>query len=1305
MHTKWKAGGKLAYNAVAPHSPLDVSTMDPPNSEITQEDDPVLMQNVEGMFMLDLFRAGNVAAVVDRITTKAYTTNDLTRHVMGVNLSSAACRAGNLEVVDLILTATDFTSIPDYELFPIIGAIANKHERIVRRLLAAIPTSATIALDHKGNTALHIAVKCGAGAVVHELLPHSNVNASNRSGRTPLHMAVRRASYACVDALVNMEARVDAVDKNGDTPLHRAAAKPRRPLETVLRMLDRLFRANASVEVRNTQGLLAVDLASSKPLQEIRDAIAAEAEFRKRFPRHCLARNGNFRQIDQWLASIVPPTDVPFTPVPGTSIRDQEVLDGSMQLRLVRCPNETQYRFLGINVNTTGKPWTVVGAWSVRDNSVSMVQSYALGDSQYARVTFVGPIDVDTGIWTATFLDAANQLTGINKYTFPLWSCLRCNKAKLPIEGSECLSCMDPGRTALELITMARLMCATAWESDLNIQLLECISMLSQLTKCPITPQAAWTRAVRHWDQTEKSYQLVAAKQRVKQEHPRYYAVNVETVANAVAFIQAGQSALLLAALHGHETIVRELLLHLADLNLSPSTTVASVLASASPRPPMHDDIQEILATEALLRVKSNEHRAKIAKRLRQLGTEEALTTNGFANALTSDPGIASGFLSDCVKLDRHEVCFTEMEHIFGRDYEYCVHYHLFDLETNDPILIDRVQTECMEHITMLRLLQIKWELFGRRAYLQQCLINLLLLILTTISCTLSPDGAPNTAAFGTGAATLVFVAVSYGMVQWLRPRPLWRLARLTYDRSFEFDPDMKIPKLRARKSLVKQLLVVATFAITLLLVVPILWLLLYFELIDWFPATAHALVGLAALYFLYIQRQEATSDMEAVKKSRLARLQLLLYLIIVCVYVPMKLHWLDASTSVQTGLGSIITIVLWVLSLQFLKVVPAVSFLLPMVGDLLVDVGNFFIFFGVVQVGLALTFYQLFREKDVKEFSTLWQSFVTTYFVTFGNVPLDAISSFDPETESFLTACATLLFMCQSATIVLLLINVLLAMMNKTVDVGLNRAKSQALSSYAQSILHLEMSQRMNKSERMDLMDFRRPSLKEPAGLLNPIFTETLPRAEWPVSAEDDAALTEYAASKEAPKRSMEAAKCQVDDALDAFEATFVRVGHFTPLDVKSVFRTELTLFAATRARTTDLFASATDGPTTSVRVQREVAKLRDAIIDLWQPDVQGVVATTPHGQCVLLYQLSHQATLKEMAKRMLVTIANIFAPAQERVEAPVSANDEIASLKSLLNDHTRLVQTLLLEMQGLRQQMETTTAPKKQRASRGNA
>ncbi|KDO34335.1 hypothetical protein SPRG_22084 [Saprolegnia parasitica CBS 223.65] len=580
-------------------------------------------------------------------------------------------------------------------------------------------------------------------------------------------------------------------------------------------------------------------------------------------------------------------------------------------------------------------------------------------------------------------------------------------------------------------------------------------------------------------------------------------------------------TALLHAAIHGHLAIVELLLVHRADLD---------------PNCDKHCQILELLEKEERARDNSQEFRNKRALSMITMTTDDVFKDDSFLRAIRCNASLGPTFLDDCVDLRRHEAVFSKLDLIYGKSTKDSPLRAVLTLDLQDPNETFATQQACLEHPAFRRVLEIKWMLFGRRLYLQQLLMNLLLLVAMTTSSLLSNDITPQPIVYTIGLSTLIFVAVGLVVVQCLRPRVLAAYARFS-----------------DTKALFHGCLVLLTVIGTVLLVVPVLYSSDALRITDWFTPINNVVLALSTLYFIHIELQEMRVNMSDYLASTMNRVQLINYAVILCLFVPIQVGWIRVSDDIQVGLGATLTLGLWVLSLQFLEVVSSASYLLPMMSDLLSDIWNFFILFGVFQLGLTLTFYQLFRGHGDDAFGSLGQSFMTTYFVAFGQVPLDSLSVFSPSLEDNMSSSPTamytgvaLLMMLHSAIVVVVLLNVLLALMNQTVTGGLEKAKTRALMSYAQCILRLEGAMHLNQAETIALTHVKDTCGKR---TLHPIFRRVF--------------LAPTSASRAAWLDQMQTLDKVVMDQVGFVVDGLDHVSHFTDLNVREVFAREFDVLA----------------------------------------------------------------------------------------------------------------------------------------------
>ncbi|OQR90154.1 hypothetical protein ACHHYP_05774 [Achlya hypogyna] len=748
---------------------------------------------------------------------------------------------------------------------------------------------------------------------------------------------------------------------------------------------------------------------------------------------------------------------------------------------------------------------------------------------------------------------------------------------------------------------------------------------------------------------------------------------------------KTGKTALMYAASAGHVEVVAALVEAFADLDIkdtkgksvmhhittsggSKSIAAKSMNPDAKAAKSHGDDrtngtgyamlpevrIRNLLEEEAQMRTASPEYKEKLTQSMISLTIDDVFRGNGFAKALACDPKLGEMFLNDCVRLNRHEAQFfnVSLDLVYGKQATSSALHAVLSLwsEDTDQAILAK---DCLEHIVMRRLLEIKWELFGQRKYIEQLLMNRLLLLTMTTSSILFNDEEPPVVVFYFGLTAITFVAVALCTVQALRPKTLWNLTRVGRDRWLWIIPEKLVTSnLPSRKLFVRWCLCALALTLTIACVVPMVLVMRQLDIETWFPPVNHCVLMLTTLYFIWHEGIEMRSSGLKYFMSRMNRVQLLIYSMILVIFVPMKFGLIDAAFELQVGVGGFLTLALWVMSLQFLEVVPSASYLLPMMADLFSSIYNFFILFAVLQVGITITYYQLFRRHpEGTTFSTLGQSFLTSYFVTFGQVPLDALravaNSPSSYAESTYVAIAGLM-MLHSAVVVVVLLNVLIALMNETVTSGLAKAKTQALASFASCILRLETAMNLSAADTFDLIHLEGPNGDV---VLNPIFMERVPKSLLGLSTEQSNVLLTDAADRRQWSKLVHTIEGAIDREIKFLVDSLNNVNHFSDINAAGEFEEENRIITAAQARLKDVVADARkrrgqykDKELTKIRarVNTTMTNLKKHLLARWKPKPGEDLDN--HDKCVLLLGLSQRsgvATLLDHAGQKPLHIA----------------------------------------------------------------
>ncbi|OQR87250.1 hypothetical protein THRCLA_10483 [Thraustotheca clavata] len=155
---------------------------------------------------------------------------------------------------------------------------------------------------------------------------------------------------------------------------------------------------------------------------------------------------------------------------------------------------------------------------------------------------------------------------------------------------------------------------------------------------------------------------------------------------------------------------------------------------------------------------------------------------------------------------------------------------------------------------------------------------------------------------------------------------------------------------------------------------------------------------------------------------------------------------------------GIPLTFLLWALGIQYLEVHNTAGYLIPMISKLVHDVKRFLAFYAPFQCAYAFAYYLLFlncdgQKCDAPAYETLTQSFITTYLVMLQQLDLEPFNQLSPQ-KYFI---GYVLVLTHATLVMVMLLNVLIAIMSKSVDGGLERAKLDALESFAECVVRSE--------------------------------------------------------------------------------------------------------------------------------------------------------------------------------------------------------------------------------------------------------
>ncbi|EQC38667.1 hypothetical protein SDRG_04363 [Saprolegnia diclina VS20] len=1293
--------------------------------------------------MAQLLHEGKKPRVVERLEQPTVSVDELEHEYKKRDVLSTAIVIGETKIVELILARPELQTMPKYLWNPAIVATMRDQLEILKclsthspALLASIPDACDPPTRSRGSL-LHYAARHCARRILPWLLTQSlSVASIDQRGNTPLHVATESGNVQGLALLLSAGASVRATNNSGDSALH-VAMKMLDQGDDKIKVVERLLVANAALNVRNKAGKAPADLTDDPTVLEL---LAQEAAFRSQFPLHCVARANDVTALNAWLTEM---TGHEPANASDRILREISRVDKDGKTVVLHAVDALDHSSVADQVLSKLLPYCSRECLAMKDtagrdaltylaekdlafstsagnlSNMALVQSF----DAVARATSLMPNFTASGLlFRGATASMSAQSTNLAQLAADdMWAKVASIVAHIKCDGVHDFD--SNGYTVLHY-------CCVKHKPDVLQQVLknifldveiktrdadhktammladehgalECVRLLLQHgAHHGFTEPYSATRVLEIRERGSPSERLRCDNWELEQLFPAYYLVQLHSIDEARQCIERGETALMLAVtLQGPKSVglTKCMLQKGADVNLTANDSktaleiaahrnklrvVQILLEHFADLPPMTngswpyaDRICDVLKKEVAARATSQAYRDHLLTRLVEVPTEAAFQQETFHTVLWCSSELAKALLDDCVSMSRHEATFSNLDIIFGR----------------------RSQTSALHTI-----LNIKWELFGRRMYVERLLLHLLLLVTMTISSILFGDEPPSSTSYGIGLTTVLLSAVGYVAAQGLRPRVFLQLSG---------EP-------QSNAAFVRWCLAGCTVVVTVTLAALVLRFADELSIERWFATFNNAVLGATTMYFIIHEVHEIKAvGARKYLASPINVVQAVCYAVILGFFVPMKLRWLPASMQAQVGVGALLTLVLWVLSLQFLEVVSSASYLLPMMAHLFGDIWNFFLIFGIFQMGLTLVFYQLFVLNSDAAFRSIGQSFLSTYFVAFGQVPLSSLDAFANTAEMYdvLYMGAALLMMTHSAIMVVVLLNVLLAMMNQTVEGSLANAKTQALISYAQSILRLEGAMNLNEAATTELTHVTDADGKL---VLHPIFTERVPTAELSIAPNQVDALVEVTRRRVLWRTQLDGLDTMVAYSMYEFLQGVCHVSRFTELDVATVFDRELRVLQDTRAQITKAIRTARYSrshfrdqilPKLNKVMTKQLRLCTAQIASLWRR-VDATKDLDEHDMCAHLFLLSHHvsvdAALTNMKDAILSELDRIdgwsdnpgeekwraMPPLQSKLEVLQTISTSHTNQIGVMTDHMRLVQSELVTLR------ETATTQTKQ-------
>lgn len=168
---------------------------------------------------------------------------------------------------------------------------------------------------------------------------------------------------------------------------------------------------------------------------------------------------------------------------------------------------------------------------------------------------------------------------------------------------------------------------------------------------------------------------------------------------------------------------------------------------------------------------------------------------------------------------------------------------------------------------------------------------------------------------------------------------------------------------------------------------------------------------------------------------------------------VTIPFEFIASLAEVRNCLLALITVTMWVNMLQFLQVSTHLGLLLAMMSRMRKDVYRFFILYSVFLLGFSGAFYLLLR--GLTGFETYRSAFITVFLMLFGQLNYDTFN----QTIGWTWHMSNALLMIYLLSVVIVLLNILIAMMATTYSDIWDAAAAETMLCHAQAIIRMEKS------------------------------------------------------------------------------------------------------------------------------------------------------------------------------------------------------------------------------------------------------
>lgn len=171
---------------------------------------------------------------------------------------------------------------------------------------------------------------------------------------------------------------------------------------------------------------------------------------------------------------------------------------------------------------------------------------------------------------------------------------------------------------------------------------------------------------------------------------------------------------------------------------------------------------------------------------------------------------------------------------------------------------------------------------------------------------------------------------------------------------------------------------------------------------------------------------------------------------------IPLEFIGGSVGGEIDSARRSLLALIMVTLSLnllQYLQIFEKTGMMIVMMSDMLRDVSQFFWFYSVFLMGFSAAFYLLFQGADGYE--NFINSFITVLLMLFGQVTYDPFRA----AHGWIWHMSNLLLLIYLVTVVVMLLNILIAMMSTTYSLDSSAAADRVAVCRAEIILRFESS------------------------------------------------------------------------------------------------------------------------------------------------------------------------------------------------------------------------------------------------------